>query len=412
MATQTSDLDSQRLREIRLFLEEVCWQLCRQEHVHHDGLAPEDVEITPEFSLGIAGAFADIKIQPKGKPFYFVEVKSGYSAERVVSHLTRKYGPDVAAAAGASKLIVVLDTDDYPDWTGVLKRIEAGINPAIKVEIWDEKILFGRIGKSFGISIDAISEETILILKDAIDRVTGEYAFGSAWTGTPLQMALLWHLSPWRIRRLRREHGADDRALMPPAMYDRIVILRADICSYSSYVRDTADDSVVRDALTAFYAKSRYAVLNSGGMMCQFVGDEIIGLFGIPDKPNTYAANALECAHALHDIGASVANEWQRQIDQVQPAQGVHIGITMGDIQIVPMRPFGRAHLAAVGNEVNMAARLVAWAGPGEIMISNAFYCALDDRSQSLFHEAAPVDARNVGLIKAWKTGRSIDPRA
>ena len=119
--------------------------------------------------------------------------------------------------------------------------------------------------------------------------------------------------------------------------------------------------------------------------------------------------NSRSCGTSATGASAnceSVSNEWQRQIDRVQAARGVHIGMALGDIQIVSLRPFGRAHLGAVSDEVNMAARLVAQAGPGEIMVSNAFYQALDEPYQSGFHEMEPVEARNVGRIRVWKECR------
>ena len=160
---------------------------------------------------------------------------------------------------------------------------------------------------------------------------------------------------------------------------------------------------IVREALTAFYSKARYAVLNTGGMMYQFVGDQVIGLFGIPDRQDGYVDEALLCARQLISIGNSVSNEWQRQIDRVQNSKGVHIGMALGQIQIVSLRPFGRAHLGAVSDEINMAARLLSKAGPGEIVASNAFHQALSEDSQSLFAVIDPVEAHNVGRIKAWK---------
>ena len=138
-------------------------------------------------------------------------------------------------------------------------------------------------------------------------------------------------------------------------------------------------------------------------MLHQFVGDELSGLFGIPDHPPGYRQAALACAKALVDLGNSVSNKWQRQIDRVQSARGVHIGIAMGDIQLVSLRPFERAHLGAVSDSMNMAARLVSNAGPSEVVVSNTYYQELDEKSQADFEELETVDARNVGQIKAWK---------
>src|SRR5580698_10391402 len=51
------------LRQVRLFLEEICCDLCRFQHVKQDGVAPESVSVNREAYLGEPGAFADIRVK-------------------------------------------------------------------------------------------------------------------------------------------------------------------------------------------------------------------------------------------------------------------------------------------------------------------------------------------------------------
>ena len=184
-----------------------------------------------------------------------------------------------------------------------------------------------------------------------------------------------------------------------------MVIVNADLTSFSSYVRDTRDDHVVRDCLTSFYSKSRYQVINAGGMLYQFIGDAVIGLFGVPeaDPDNGHLRRALDCALSLVDIGDSVSAKWQRQIDRVQTGSGVHIGIAIGDLQIMSMHPFSRTHMGAIGDPINMTARLHRDTKTSEIVVSNTFYQQLDLDLQAGFDELDQFEARNVGTIRAWK---------
>ena len=186
-------------------------------------------------------------------------------------------------------------------------------------------------------------------------------------------------------------------------MYEQVAVVMADLSSFSSYVRDTRDDKVIRHALTSYYSKARLEVLNTGGMLYQFVGDEVVGLYGLPDRPAGYVEAALECAKALVDIGNSVSHQWQQQIDRMQKSGGVHIGMAIGEVQIVSLRSFGRAHLGAVSDAINTASRLLTQADSSEIVVSNTFFRALDWKSQVGFHELEPVEAYNIGRIKAWK---------
>ena len=38
-----------------------------------------------------------------------------------------------------------------------------------------------------------------------------------------------------------------------------------------------------------------------------------------------------------------------------------------------------------------------------EIIVSNGFYQRLPEAARAAFHEQEPVEAKNVGRIKAWK---------
>ena len=150
-------------------------------------------------------------------------------------------------------------------------------------------------------------------------------------------------------------------------------------------------------------SKARYQVLNSGGMLYQFLGDGVVALFGLLEQPPGYVDAALECASALLDIGRSVSNEWQRRIDRLQSAGGCHIGMAIGDLNIVSLRPLSRTHVGAIADSINTAARLSSAAGPDEIVVANALFQALAAESQSRFAEMEPVEARNVGRLRAWK---------
>jgi hypothetical protein len=68
--------------ELRLFLEELCCELCRLRHVREDGIAAEDVTTAREVQLGAPSAFADIVVTLRGAPAYFVEVKYGLRSRK------------------------------------------------------------------------------------------------------------------------------------------------------------------------------------------------------------------------------------------------------------------------------------------------------------------------------------------
>jgi adenylate cyclase len=137
-------------------------------------------------------------------------------------------------------------------------------------------------------------------------------------------------------------------------------------------------------------------------MLYQFLGDAVIGLFGIPTHSTDYIERSFDSARSLLTLGDAISNEWQRQLDRLQPVRGSHIGMAMGDLQILSVRPFSRTHTGVIGDAINMAARLSSHAQSGQIVVSNIVYQGLCRSSQSLLHETEPIEAKNVGRIKAW----------
>ncbi len=392
----------------RLLLEDVCSDLVRFLHSHDDPVAFAGVRVDREYALGQPGAFADLRVEPGYKPPYFMEVKYGFDSSALLAHLTRKYAalPDVG---DARKLVLVVDTARHADWPSLESAIGALLPPHLALEVWDEQTLHKLTGECFGVSISSFSGPELMSIRERIDEGKDRLAFGESPPGgyaeALLRQNLIWHFGTWRMRELRqaREDG-DLTQLVCPGGYDHVVVLMADLSGFSRYVHDTADDATVRESLTSFYAKSRYQVVNAGGMLDQFVGDEVVALFGIPDLRPDYLVSAVRTAYRLLDIGASVSLEWQRRIDHVQPRQGVHIAMGMGRIQLVPMRALDHARLATIGECLDITARLLRLADHGEIVVTNVLRHAIQSAGLPCELDALPpFEARNLGMLQPWR---------
>ncbi len=408
-AIWTSSSDNPNfLRQLRLFLEEICCDICRVHAVQHDGAAADQVDVAREVDLGTPGAFADMLVRRPGRPPYFLEVKYGYASDRLVHHLEHKYGTASSTVPDADRVVLLIDRVGRPDWPGLFGRLRSAIRPELDLEIWDEIRLRELIRECFNLDLPTVTVEGLTDLRSGIDQAKWHWAFGDRHVNSPIKSSLLWHFGWSRLLQLHTQYGLTPERILPPQRYRTVVVILADLSYFSSFVRDTRDDEVMRGALTSFYSNSRYAIINSGGMMGQFVGDEVLALFGVPEPEEGIPMRALECARSLLQIGNSVSNRWQRQLDRVQPAGGVHVGIAMGDIHVVLYRPFSQTHIGVVGDAVNLSARLLAEASSNEMVVTNTFYQKLPEMVQSEFAEMEPIEAKNVGLIKAWKLhGRS-----
>jgi hypothetical protein len=77
----------------------------------------------------------------------------------------------------------------------------------------------------------------LLALRQAVDQAKAVHAFGPTTTVDPLRSTLLWHFAYWRLAQLREAGCVDPRAILPPGRYAKVVVVMADVCAYSSYVR-------------------------------------------------------------------------------------------------------------------------------------------------------------------------------
>lgn len=385
--------------QLRLYLEEVCCDLCRFEHSKNDGVAPDQIRVLREVAVG-PQSFADIRVDVPGSPPYFIEVKYGYGLEEVQRSLARKYGDPKRLGVPPSKIVLVVErAAATPDVVSLLQKSLG----SLPLEVWTDETLLAKAKERYGLSLDSFSLENLGALRAAIEQAKGRFAFGESVPASALTSMLLWHFSFWRLKQLREELKLKPEEILREGRYTDVVVLMADLCSFSSYTRDTHDPAVIRESLTSFYSKARYAVANCGGMLYHFVGDEVIALFGMPRAAEEAPARAMACARALVDIGSSVSNEWQRRIDRVQQSGGVHMGVAVGDLELVALRPFSRSHVGLLGDPINTAARLMSSAGPSELVASNTFYNDLPPALQASFKEAPDLDAKNIGRIKAWR---------
>lgn len=388
--------------ELGSFVDEITADLCRFECAAAAGCPPSDVSIEREVTLA-PDVHADVRVSPSKGPPYFVENKLAYRVADLVARIRYKYGAVSPAWRGARRLAVLLDRSTVPATIDIDAALKAAA-PGLSVEVWDVKDFLRRIRETFGTEITAISRASLLDVRTAIELAQWRLAYDGKYTGDVRTTTLLWHFSPWELARLHREEGLGPDDLLQPRVYDEAVVVMADMCSFSSYVRDTRDSAMIHRRLTEYYSLARYAVLNEGGMLYQFVGDEVVGVFGLYGSAAGATTQALRCARTLCEVGNAVSTAWQRTLDRVQPSRGVHIGVGMGPLGLLAWRPFSRTHVGFIGEPLNLAARLMGEAKASEILATNTFYSSLDDDSRGLFEEVGAIDAKNVGRIQGWRT--------
>ncbi len=393
-----------------LLLQDICADLVR---FLHGADSFDAVVIDRDYPLGAPGAFADIRVSPAGADPYFIEVEYGREAETLIEDVARKYGALADDAWPVQRLVLVIDTGRFADWPALHASLRKSVEPAFTLEIWDEAHLRKLTEACFGESIPefALTGPEMLDIRRRLEIGKERMVFGAAPPANSLEAVLrqnlLWHFGTWRMRELRQtRHDAKVTDLVPERTYEDVVVVMADLSSFSSYMRDTPSDTVIRDVLTSFYTKARHQVISAGGMALGFVGDEIVALFGIPDRRAGYVDAALRTAFRLLDIGASVAQSWQARIDHVQHACGAHVSLAMGTVQLVPLRVFDLGRLTALADSIDIAARLLNVAQVNQVVVSNVLRHAVRASTYECV-ALPPLAAHNMGDLQPWLVSRA-----
>ena len=143
-------------------------------------------------------------------------------------------------------------------------------------------------------------------------------------------------------------------------------IVFSDLSGYTA-LNERVDPEEVGLLMDELRSLATRTVEAHGGIVNQFVGDEIMALFGVPQAGRDDAQRALRATLALHHAVRDLA-------ERHAPRLGVHIdlhsGIHSGLVVVQPCAPHQGRH-GLTGDAVNTAARLLKLAEAGDIVVGD-----------------------------------------
>jgi adenylate cyclase len=169
-------------------------------------------------------------------------------------------------------------------------------------------------------------------------------------------------------------------------------LLFADIRSFTAMAETTPPEQVV-EILNGFYQQMTTVIFQHEGTIDKFLGDGLMCLFGAPFAHWDYALGAV---HAAVEMQAALA-ELNRL--EVHAPLRMGIGIHTGEVIIGYMGSARRMDYTAIGDTVNVAARLTAEAEPDQILASAATWKAMREK----------VPARSLPARKLKGRGEPIE---
>lgn len=155
-----------------------------------------------------------------------------------------------------------------------------------------------------------------------------------------------------------------------------VTTLFSDIRGFTSMAESMAPETVV-GILNEYFAQMTPIVFQYSGLLDKLIGDGLMALFGVPYQRENAVADAVSAALAMQQRTVVLNRELkERRLPQIAIGIGIHTGnVTVGYIGSEQ-----RTDYTAIGDSVNLAARLEKHAQAGQILISRATRDALGDR--------------------------------
>lgn len=164
-------------------------------------------------------------------------------------------------------------------------------------------------------------------------------------------------------RVVKREHTLELGGQRRP-----ITVLFADVAGFTSLVERHSPEAVI-PILHELFTLLTEIVFRHRGTVDKFIGDCVMALWNAPDLEADHAALAVRCAQDMLRW-VELANEvWQRRTGV---AIHLAIGIHTGDATVGNFGSRTRMEYTAMGDTVNVAARLEHLARPQQILVGAA----------------------------------------
>jgi adenylate cyclase len=155
-----------------------------------------------------------------------------------------------------------------------------------------------------------------------------------------------------------------------------ITVAFVDVVGFTTLSEKAHPEEVV-EMLNRLFSRLTEEIFKHGGTLDKYIGDCVMALFGAPYVGECDAENAVKATVAMMDCLPGLNAEFAEMgFAPVNLSVGLHTGpATVGYIGSER-----RTDYTAIGDTVNLAARLQSAAAPGQILVSDATAQALGGR--------------------------------
>jgi len=187
--------------------------------------------------------------------------------------------------------------------------------------------------------------------------------------------------------RFMPQHVVDEILEHPDALTlggsnRNIAVLFSDIRGFTSLSEKLPPETVVQ-VLNEYFSEMTPILFEHQGLLDKYMGDNLMALFGVPYESEDAAVNAVKTAVAMQKRLKELSGPLKEKA-KAEICVGIGINVGTGTVGYIGSKE--RTDYTAVGDVVNLAARLEKQAKAGQIIISEPVRQALGDA-----FEVAPV---------------------
>jgi class 3 adenylate cyclase/tetratricopeptide (TPR) repeat protein len=156
-----------------------------------------------------------------------------------------------------------------------------------------------------------------------------------------------------------------DSRPIPEGERRQATIVFSDLSGYTS-MNERLDPEEVEAIMSRIKREAVRLVERHEGIVNQFVGDEVLALFGIPTAHEDDPVRAVKAARELHDLVRRISPEVEERIGT---KLRMHSGISTG-LVVTHLRDIRDGNYGITGDTVNIGARLASHSEADEILVS------------------------------------------
>ena len=145
-----------------------------------------------------------------------------------------------------------------------------------------------------------------------------------------------------------------------------ITVLFADLSSFTELTQELGAEKT-HQVVDAFLRMATDALVKHGAFIDKYVGDAVMALFNVPVRYDDHARRAIIAATELGTGLAALGAEFRLRLE-------ASVGIATGHARVGRLGSDDTKDYTAIGDVVNLAARLQGKAGAGEILIGEESY--------------------------------------